>query len=93
MASRVEEYRGCDHFEIPIEDPAYPESLRELSDPPECLYGIGNRELIESPSLAVIGSRRATPYGLAVASLAGRIAGEAGITVVSGGAIGCGVTI
>ncbi len=89
MASRVEEYRGCDHFEIPIEDPAYPESLRELSDPPECLYGIGNRELIESPSLAVIGSRRATPYGLAVASLAGRIAGEAGITVVSGGAIGC----
>jgi DNA processing protein len=39
--------------------------------------------------ISVIGSRRATPYGLAAAELAGRVAAECGLVVVTGGARGC----
>jgi DNA processing protein len=41
------------------------------------------------PGLAIIGSRRATPYGLACARMFARAAAEAGVVVVSGAAIGC----
>ncbi len=41
----------------------YPELLRQIPDPPLCLYGLGNRELLQLPKLAFVGTRRATPYG------------------------------
>ncbi len=41
----------------------YPELLRQIADPPFCLYGLGNRELLQLPKLAFVGTRRATPYG------------------------------
>ncbi|MHB1340233.1 MAG: DNA-processing protein DprA [Coriobacteriia bacterium] len=69
-------------------DAGYPESLRQLSDPPAVLYCMGDLSLLRS-GLAVIGARRATPYGLA---LAGRFAGWAaseGVVIISGAAIGC----
>ncbi len=75
--------------EIAETDEAYPKVLFELEEPPERLYVIGDPESLTLPSLAVIGARRATPYGLAVAEMAGRIAAECGIALVSGGAMGC----
>jgi DNA processing protein len=63
----------------------YPEPLRELSKPPR-LWVRGC--LPDAPAVAVVGSRRATEYGLGVAELLGHELGRAGITVVSGLAYG-----
>lgn len=82
--------KACDRrFELHPDDELYPAKLRDLSDPPRTLFCIGNPEVLSTPSLAVIGSRRATPYGLTVAEMAATVAAESGVTVVSGGAIGC----
>jgi DNA processing protein len=64
-------------------------NLLDLQDPPKKLYGRGSIEVLRRPSISVIGARRATPYGLAVAEMAGRIAAESDIVLVSGGARGC----
>lgn len=76
-------------WELTPQDDTYPETLQDFDTPPKRLYGIGSPEVLSSRCLAVIGARRATPYGLTVAEMAGRIAAECGITVVSGGAMGC----
>ena len=76
-------------WELELGGEGYPQSLVELQNPPEVLRGIGDREVLSGPCLAVIGARRATPYGIAAAELAGRVAAECGVTVVSGGAMGC----
>ncbi len=70
-------------------DEGYPPSLELLEDPPEELRGIGDPSALGAPCISIIGARRATPYGIAVAEIAGRVAAECGLTVVSGGAMGC----
>lgn len=73
-------------------DPAYPSRLRALAGPPAVLYVAGGLDqmvdlLFEEP-VAIVGSRRASPYGLDVARSLGRGLAVAGVTVVSGMAIG-----
>jgi DNA processing protein len=69
-------------------DPGYPDCLETTPQPPEILWGMGDPGLLR-PGLAVIGARRATPYGLSCARMfAGWAAGH-GVVVVSGGAVGC----
>lgn len=70
-------------------DENYPTRLMDLPAPPPVLHVRGDLNALKGPALAIIGSRRASPYGIAVAELAGRLAAESGITVVSGGARGC----
>lgn len=77
---------ACD-FELVPEDPLWPPLVGDGSGI-ERIYGRGNPEALSSPCISVVGARRGTPYGRAVASLAGRVAAEAGLTVVSGGAMG-----
>jgi DNA processing protein len=73
---------------ITLGDPRYPQRLREIFDPPIVLFARGRVELLESLAVAVVGTRRPTPYGLAVAErLAGDLA-HAGLTIVSGMARG-----
>ncbi|WP_282709804.1 DNA-protecting protein DprA [Lancefieldella sp. Marseille-Q7238] len=67
----------------------YPACLEDLENPPDVLYGIGNSEIFETPMLSIVGARRATPYGIALAEMAARVAADCGVTVVSGGAMGC----
>lgn len=76
-------------FELKVSDKEYPKLLKELADPPAVLYGFGDPAVLSTPSLSIIGARRATPYGLAGAKLGAQIAVALGVTVVSGGAIGC----
>ncbi len=64
----------------------YPDRLRELSDPPLGLFVAG--EVPPGPAAAVVGSRRATAYGLHVAEMLGEALGRAGVCVVSGMARG-----
>lgn len=76
-------------WEITSESPDYPKGLLQVQDPFNTLYGIGDKHILAKPCLGVIGARRATPYGIAAAEAAGRIAAECGIAVISGGAMGC----
>jgi DNA processing protein len=73
---------------IPITHPLYPEPLRQIFDPPVLLFARGNTELLRGISFAVVGTRRPTPYGLAVAEkLSGDLA-RAGLIIISGMARG-----
>ena len=76
-------------FELRLgEDAAYPETLARCPRPPKVLYGIGNPAVLQE-GLAVIGARRATPYGRTCAYRFAHIAAQKGIVVISGGARGC----
>lgn len=72
--------------------PAYPEPLRDLDHAPAVLHVAGGIErflrLVEDEPVAVVGARRATPYGLELARGLGRGLDAAGLTVVSGMALG-----
>jgi len=68
--------------------PAYPEQLRQISDPPPLLYVRGDASLLQRTSIAVVGSRAATSYGSRTAYQLGSRLAAAGVTVVSGMALG-----
>jgi DNA processing protein len=66
------------------QDAEYPALLREIPDAPECLYVRGALARGDALAVAVVGSRRATPYGLGLAENLGAELASRGITVVSG---------
>jgi DNA processing protein len=69
--------------------PEYPERLRELPDPPAVLHVGGSLGGLPSgDAVAIVGARRATPYGLEVSRSLGRALTAAGLPVVSGMALG-----
>jgi DNA processing protein len=73
---------------ITMHDARYPELLRRIYDPPPLLYARGKVDLLQSVCVAVVGTRRPTPYGLAACEkLSGDLA-RAGATIVSGMARG-----
>lgn len=79
-------------FEITQASPDYPEAFADLQKPPECLYLIGSKDALvvaAQNGLAVVGARKATPYGLSAAKLFSGLAAERGVAIVSGGARGC----
>jgi DNA processing protein len=67
-------------------DDDWPELLAANSDPPLGLFVRG--PLDDGTTVAIVGSRKATPYGLQVARLLGEELGRAGVVVVSGMARG-----
>jgi DNA processing protein len=70
-------------------DDAYPERLRDLPDPPAVLHVAGDPACVGvADSVAIVGARRATPYGLTVARDLGCGLSSAGVSVVSGLALG-----
>ncbi len=73
---------------LTIHDPAYPHRLRDIFDPPLLLFALGNTQLIDSYSLAVVGTRSPTPYGLAATERLSADLTKAGLTIVSGMARG-----
>ncbi|WP_412022818.1 DNA-processing protein DprA [Burkholderia cepacia] len=73
---------------VTLGDPAYPPRLRDLHDPPPLLYVKGRLDLLNARGLAVVGSRRATPQGLADATRFARELSDAGLSIVSGLALG-----
>lgn len=73
---------------LTLADAAYPCSLLSSDDPPLLLYAKGNAAALNRPMLAVVGSRNATAQGLRDAEAFARALGEAGLTIVSGLALG-----
>ena len=77
---------------VTIEDAAYPSSLREIFTPPLVLYTKGATKDFFSKALAhvaIIGTRKATPFALAMAENIAEDLTRAGVVVVSGLARGC----
>ncbi len=72
--------------------PGYPEPLLRLADPPAVLFVAGSSDaltrLAAEPAVAVVGTRNPSPYGLEMAYELGRGLGAAGVSVVSGLALG-----
>ena len=69
-------------------DKKFPKKLLEIEKPPEQLYIIGNDKLLNRDSIAIVGSRECTPYGVKYAKeFANKIAKKE-ICIVSGMAIG-----
>ncbi len=73
---------------ISYSDPLYPPSLREIFDPPTVLFVKGRVELLQRFCLAVVGTRRPTPYGLAATEHLSADLAKAGLVIVSGMARG-----
>ncbi len=73
---------------ISIHDARYPQRLREIFDPPLLLFALGNPELMASHSIAIVGTRRPTPYGIAASERLSADLAKAGLTIVSGMARG-----
>lgn len=85
------ELRRVSEFECRVvisSDEEYPKSLREIYDPPMVLYVKGSLQERDHHSVAVVGSRLNTPYGLETARKLSYQLGYLGVTVVSGGARG-----
>ncbi len=84
----VEKVRRKAYTLLTLADPGYPRHLREIFDPPPVLYCAGRADVLEDPAVAVVGSRRPTLYGQALAEkLAGDLASR-GCAIVSGLAVG-----
>jgi DNA processing protein len=73
---------------LTLADPAYPAALLETDDPPLMLYRLGRLVPLPPRALSVVGSRNPTPQGLQNARRFSRAFAEAGVTVVSGLALG-----
>jgi DNA processing protein len=73
---------------VTLADPEYPQGLLHIPDPPPLLYVKGRHELLNRPSIAVVGSRNATPQGVNNAEAFSRALSDAGLCIVSGLALG-----
>lgn len=73
---------------VTLDDPAYPPALLTMSDPPPLLYIKGRLNLLHTRAVALVGSRSATPQGVEDAERFARELSAAGVTVVSGLALG-----
>jgi DNA processing protein len=73
---------------LTLADADYPQTLLEIADPPAVLYCKGRRSLLSQHGLGVVGSRNATPQGVRDAEAFARALSDAGLTIVSGLALG-----
>jgi DNA processing protein len=69
-------------------DSEYPQNLLQIYDPPVLLYVRGDAQLLNAPSLGIVGTRKPTLYGTQMAQVLGRDLAARGIAIVSGMARG-----
>ena len=65
-------------------EPEYPQSLLQIYDPPVLLYVRGDPQVLNLPSLSIVGTRRPTLYGTQMAQRLGRELAARGLVIVSG---------
>ncbi len=83
LAKEEEKIKRAGITYVTIKDKNYPEDLKFIHDPPPAIFVRGNIE-IKGYTIAIVGSRKATPYGLMVAETLSRDLARAGLVVVSG---------
>jgi DNA processing protein len=75
-------------------DADYPRALRAIEEPPPVLYGLGDPDtLVAEPLVAAVGTRRPTAVARDLGTRIGQRLAEAGVTVVSGLAMGIDATV
>ncbi len=79
---------GADNHLVTLADDDYPAALLQTADPPPILFVKGRRNLLGVNAIAVVGSRNATPQGLENASAFSKSLSDAGLSIVSGMALG-----
>ncbi len=70
--------------EIIINSKEYPEKLKSIYNPPLKLYVLGNKQLLNQKSIAIVGARKATEYGKKIAFKFSKELAENGINIISG---------
>lgn len=83
---QLKKEKGLDF--IPFTSVQYPERLRNIPDPPFCLYVKGKVPEEKVPTVAIVGARACSEYGKAVAAAFGRRLGSGGVQIISGMARG-----
>jgi DNA processing protein len=73
---------------VTLADTTYPQSLLQISSPPAVLYAIGQLHWLNHPSIAMVGSRNATPQGERNAENFAANLCDQGLCIVSGMALG-----
>ncbi len=73
---------------VMMRDAEYPANLRQIHDPPPLLFVRGSLLTCDERAVAIVGTRRVTPYGRLVSETLARGLAERGVTVVSGLATG-----
>jgi len=73
---------------ITLVSPEYPERLKEIYDPPPVLWVRGDASLLARPSIAIVGTRHPSPYGMQVAEMLARDLAARRLVIVSGMARG-----
>lgn len=73
---------------LTLEDDDYPRLLRHITSPPPVIYVRGGLLPVDELAIGVVGTRRSTGYGTDMASRISRDLATAGVTVVSGLALG-----
>ena len=76
------------HSLIRWSEPAYPPQLAVINDAPMLLFCVGDVVTLSRDSVAIVGSRAATPAGLEAEALLARELASAGLSIVSGMALG-----
>jgi DNA processing protein len=76
------------HHVVAWDDDDFPRALLEVGNAPPAFFYIGRRDLLGRPALGIVGSRHATPQGVENAREFARALGTAGLTIVSGLALG-----
>ncbi len=98
LAAAITDWKNCTNVRAELEcasahgvrvitilDEEYPDFLRRMSDPPMVLYVRGHWLKNDSDrSVAIVGTRQATPYGITTARRFGRELADAGCTIISG---------
>lgn len=88
---KIEEIRKKNIYILTREDPLFPQQLREISDPPICLYVKGDIHSIDFNKeifFGIVGTRMPTSYGVQVATLFASELASANCIIVSGLALG-----
>ncbi len=77
-----------EHHLLTWEDSDYPGLLKEISDPPAVLYGLGQLSCFKQPSIAIVGSRKPSVTGSETARRFAVALAKSDLTIVSGLALG-----
>lgn len=90
LALAVEKWQRAGLWVVTRSDSEYPRRLKQRlkTDSPPVLFGCGNKALLNSGGLAVIGSRNASESDLSFTEQVGAKAAAEGIAIISGGARG-----
>ena len=78
----VQKIAGC--LLLNWTEPEYPQTLLQIYDPPVLLYVRGDPQVLNLPSLSIVGTRRPTVYGAQMAQRLGRDLTARGLVIVSG---------